>query len=187
MSTWPLDSVKRSTNQSRRPYTPAERDAAFLVYLGAGKRSMTETSNLTGITRQSLYAWADEDHWEDRINGTDNSSTGTAALHGAEVARAMFPHLVQLASDRALRILADDKGNQNAQVKLALEVWGMHGWVAPKQSMSVVQHLTDQADQRVISMKDLAGLDPDQLAAWTGIEHDTTTDDDTTTDPDPQP
>lgn len=149
-------------SQGRR-YSEAERDAAFLVYAGAGKQNFVTTSFLTRVHRNTLSAWAEEDDWVGRLE-----ASGTAAQDAVAVAKAMFPHLLTAASGRWLEILSDPEANQNAQAKLIEMAYGMYGMVVPKQSMSVVQHLTDQGGKTTISLKDLESLDPDQLEQWTG-------------------
>ncbi len=150
------------STKTPRQYTAPEREVAFLIYAGQGAHSLRKTAQITGIHRETLGQWAEQDDWTGRLDGA-----GNAAFQSVELAYAMFPHLLRAASNAWLEILTDPKANANARVKLIELAYGMHGMIVPKQSMAVVQHLTAGESKPTIRVSALADLDPDQLAAFT--------------------
>jgi hypothetical protein len=159
--------VQLVNRDNGRRYTPEEREVALMVWMGEGSQNLTRTAQLTGVSRFTLMKWQEQDDWKGRLEGI-----GTARNEVAKLASAMLPHLWRAATGAWLEILTNPKANDNARVKLIEMTYGMYGMVVPKQSVSVIQHLTDQADKTVVSMKDLLALEPDQLAAWDGASEE---------------
>jgi hypothetical protein len=148
-------------NPGRHGHPAAVRDAAFLVYVGAGGQSLAKTSLMTGIHHETLAEWRDRDGWPDRIAEGFSAGYG-AATSALAIAHALFPTLLRVAADRWLAILSDPKGHQPTQAKLIELALGMSGLVMPKAPTATIERDSDGRTRVSLRLSDLSQLTPEE-------------------------
>jgi hypothetical protein len=159
----------RDTSRHGDRYTAQEREEAFLVYRKL--RSLRKVEDELDISLSTLSKWSKENSWVERADREDAEDIEAAR---AAISGQALPAL-QRGINRLVKIIDNDASRDLDAIK-ATELLGRYtGTLAAPNAGQPFVNQPNPSGQKVISMKDLAGLDPDQLAAWTGL--DPTTDD----------
>lgn len=172
MGSFPPSSVaalRQGPPMGSRGYQGAEREAAFLVYCGAGGRELSRTARLVRVHRDTLRRWRDEDRWDQRLEEVEGDGTSNvgAVPSAVLVAQQLFPTLLLAAADRWLTILTSDEPRfVNAQAKLIELAFGLNGMVQPKGGGVTLRQDLGEGASLSVRVSDLRQLTPEQLATF---------------------
>lgn len=155
-----LQLINSDIDPRGRRYTPEDREHAYITWRVVGRRSLTKTSELTGIAENTLRAWFRHDEWKYRSDREDGDA--------AELARQSLATLATNEVVKSLEVVTQLRDDPSTPAKTRLDaaifVLGLWG-VAPTKNgeTSIQPPLIPERGQR-IPTELINSLDSQQLS-----------------------